>query len=542
MDITMVKANRRYCCTALYSILSIAPIVIIPQAEAAESRFSPGVNSSLYAYQIERDTLAAEDEGAAWEISPYLNWSRSSTHLETTLRWQHDRVYYRDDDRAQRQYNNFDLDHETFLFDKRLIWSLSANQSYRIRDTRNGIFADRITAAETLSRARSFSSQLSYKNPSTAKYRIEADAAIQRLRLGAPAVDDGLGEIKTEAYAGRWLLASNQRATNFYWQYNGQVQETERTNGFDISTRIQQGLIGIPFAPKFSVIGRAGTERADNGNQYVNQYDYFGAGVEFRFGALSRVNITMNRSDSSKANEKNETSTYAASEFLFAPSRRTRLEGSFDRRYFGRTLELNGRYDIRFLSIRLSLKDEVRVQNLLDLEQTELGLFVCPEGANDLAGCFRPPTSQYVPVFGEQFQQITTFNTELREELIELRNFGFSLAYNRSRLLLGLTLRDLETVYVERADSNRSRSAGLQASWQLDSNSKLLANADYYRVNYFSDNRSDDNLSISVGYDVQLSPKANARLTVRRLDRNSNIAEFTNSENRVWLEFRYSFN
>jgi uncharacterized protein (PEP-CTERM system associated) len=249
----------------------------------------------------------------------------------------------------------------------------------------------------------------------------------------------------------------------------------------------------------------------------------------------------MNRSDSEAFGQRKETDTYAASQFLIAPTRRTSLEGSFDRRYFGRTWDLQGKYDLRFLSMRLRISDNVRTQNQFDRELEDLGIFVCPVGSTDLSGCFKPPTDKYMPVFGETLLQVRGPNSELREELVEQRNLSLTVAYSKNRLNASITLSDTELRYVESGDFSTNQGAALQLSWKLTEHSQLLANVNYYDIDYRNENRKDENLSASVSYQQQLTKRSDLRFTIRRLDRNSSIAEFDNSENRVWMEYTYKF-
>jgi uncharacterized protein (PEP-CTERM system associated) len=542
MDITMVQNKTKYNSVKVWPLLSLLPLVLpVKDALAAETQIIPELKSSLFGYQLERADQIGTDEGAAWQLSPSIVWSRQSVNMQTRVSWQHDNVLYKDEQRENRSFNEFSFANRLSLFRDRLAWELNASQSYRVRDTQQGIFSDTITGADNLSKIKSYGSGVSYRSLPTATYRIEAQVGFNTFESDSPLVDDNLQDFMTDTYNSSWLIGTNQRGLNFFWQYSGRWQNYERSSDSDASGFGHNLEIGVPIAPKLSVIGRAGTERFDNNSTYDNDFEFFGAGVEYRFGARSRVNVTMNRSDSQLFGQKQETDTYVALDFLLAPTRRTSLEGSFDRRYFGRTLQLSGNYDLRFLSLRLKVSDVVRTQNAFDREFEELGIFVCPDGSNNLAACFKPPTDKYVPVFGESLQQVNIINTELREEIVEVQSAIFSMAYSKNRLNLGLTLSEIETQYVETGAFNINRNVSLKAGWKLSEQSSLQADMSFYQIDYRDEAREDDNLSVSVSYQVTLSQASTLTLTARRLDRDSSIVEFDNSENRLWLDYRYRF-
>jgi len=523
----------------------VLPCMLLPfSLTAADVKVTPLLKTSFYGYQIKTEQTASTDDGAAWEISPGLVFNRQSAHVKTQLTWQNDSVLYKDTQRENESFNVLSFTNTVTAFKERLSWQINAQQDYLVRDTRRGIFSDNVTGAENLSKANSYGTEVRYRNTPTAVYITDVGLQYRKSESSAVFAEesfDRFTDFNNDAYTANLSFGTNNRGLNFFWLVQADVQEVQRDNSADISSNRYNLAVGIPFAPNFSIFSRMGTERVDNGAIYDNTFDYFGGGVEYRFGAKSRINLTMNRSDSKAFDEESETDTYVASDFLLALSRRTSLEGAFDRRFFGRSMQLSGKYDLRFLSIRLSVSENVRTQNLFDNELADLGLFVCPDGSNNLDACFRPPSNQYVPVFGESLQQVSVTNSELRQELVKVRSETLNIAYSKNRLSLNLALSDIETEYVESGDINTNKNASVQASWQLNQKSKVLTDLTYYQTAYFVDEREDKNMSASVSFSQELNKQSTATLTLRRLDRNSNIGEFDNSENRVWLQYTYRF-
>lgn len=546
MDTIMVQSKSKKLTFKLARCywLGVFPLSVISTVNAAETRFEPLFETALYAYQIKPGLNGDKDNGGALELSPALVWYRNAANMQTNFNWRHSSVLYEEDERDNSSFDDIEFSNVFFAFDKRLSWDITARQNYVVRDTRQGIFSDKITGSDKLSKNQSYGSSLRYKNAESAKYRTEATLRFNESDSEAPEVESDFsdfGDFSTTNYALNWALGTNARALNFFWLYEGDVQEVERTSLSSYSARRHGVIVGLPIAPSISAVARAGSERANNQANFDNKYEYFGAGVEYRFGAISRINVTMNRSDSSVGDARTETDTYVASDFLFAPSRRTRIEGSLDRRYFGRTLTVQGNYNLRFLSISVSTSDSVTTQNLFDNELQNLGVFVCPTGSANFADCFKPPSNQYVPVFGESLQQISANNAELRQELVQAKRHNVVIAYSRSRLNLSLNVSEITTDYIEREDSNTNQNVSLQTSWILNDHNKLVSNLSYYDIDYQGENRKDKNISLEFGLNTKLSAKSEMSVTLRRLDRESTLEEFDNSENRIWLSFQHRF-
>ncbi|MDP5131856.1 MAG: TIGR03016 family PEP-CTERM system-associated outer membrane protein [Paraglaciecola sp.] len=544
MAIITEPANAAYRLQILAvksALVMITAVLFAPQVQAAESKLTLSVRSALYGYEIDAASVGSTQNGAAWELAPDIVWSRESANMQTRISLEHQSLIYDDTLRENRSFNDLSFANTITALDKRISWQVAADQRYQIRNSQAGIFSDKITNSGNLSKTNSYKSSIGYQNLPSAKYRAELGLALTKLRSEQTEIDDGFGVIDTDSYSASWAFGSNERALNLFWLFDGNVEEYKRSAGTDISQEAYRFFAGIPFAPNFSLVGRIGSERIENNLNASNDYDYFGAGVEYRFGVRSRINVIMNRSDSQLIGDKSETQTFVSSDFLFAPSRRTSLEGSLDRSFYGRVLQLSGNYNLQHISIRLNAGERITTQNSLDRELQDLGIFVCPDGSSDLTDCFKPPSNRYVPVFGESLQQYSQISTELRQELVRNTNTGIALAYSKNRLKLSVNLNNSKTDYLESADFSRSRNIAIGATWLINEHNELLTNISFYELRYDDEARQDDNLSASVSYKRTLTEKSSAKLSLRRFDRNSSSIEFDNAENRVWLEYEYRF-
>ena len=539
MAITMAQVKPRQFVTC--SGLLITSMVAAWPAMAVDTTITPQIRASSYAYQIDQFDTDGTDDGLALALSPSIDFSLSSKVLQTRFSWQHESLFYEDSQRSNRSYDEFSFSNVLSLYQDRLTWGINARNSYQVRNTQNGVFSDKITAGGELSEATTYGSFL---NLATASYS-DLNAALRleynHSEFDRPDIDDGLPAFDSDSYRAGLLLASRDRSRTAFWRLEGAVGKTERRDIRDYDSRLAQALIGLPLFSRLSLIGRGSYEYTDNNNFYQNEFASYGAGIELKLGRVSWINVSVNSSTTKRFDEEDEDNTYWATEFYLAPSRRTSLEGSFDRRYFGRTANLSGQYNVRALTMRLSVTDTVQTQTFLDRELIDLGIFVCPETAIEFTDCFRPPNANYIPQPGESYQQVFDVGLELDQQLVLRRSATFALGYSKRRLSVNLVMNVSDTEYVERNDEQDSRSVSLRTGWRLSERSSINAALRVYQIDYQFANREDDNILMSVGYDMTLTEHSEMSLSLRRIERNSNIDSFNGSENRLWLTYIYSF-
>ena len=333
MATIMAQVNARtllHCGTLLIVALATLPAI------AAETQIAPKIRASSYAYQIKEFDTAGTDEGVAIALSPSIDFSLDSKVLQTRFSWQHESLFYEDDQRRNRSYDEFAFSNIVSLFNERLTWGVNARNSYQVRNSQSGIFNDKITAGGELSEATSYGS---FINLSTAAYS-DLNAALRleynHSEYDQPDIDDGLPAFDNDSYRAGLLLASRDRSNTAFWRLEGALGKTRRQQLRDYDNRAAQAIIGLPLSSRLSLIGRGSYEFTDNNNFYQNQFYSYGGGIELKLGRVSWINVSVNQSTTKRFDQEDEDTTYWATEFYLAPSRRTSLEGSYDRRYFGR--------------------------------------------------------------------------------------------------------------------------------------------------------------------------------------------------------------
>jgi uncharacterized protein (PEP-CTERM system associated) len=538
MATTMVQVKLRYQVQRTGLLLTV--LLALP-ALAAETRVTPQLTTSSYAYQIKEFDSPGTDDGLAVAISPSIDFSLLSKTLQTRFSWQHESLFYKDSQRKARSYDEFNFINVLKLFDERVNWGVNARNSYQVRNTQSGIFNDKITAGGELSESTSYGSFLSFNNASNSDIITAMRLQYNHSEFDRPDIDDGLPAFDNDNYQANVLLGSRDRSSTTFWRLEGVHNKNKRQAFNDYESNAARLLLGMPLSSRLSLIGRGMYEYTDNNSFYKNTFYAYGVGIELKLGRVSRINVSYNRSTTERFNEEDEENTYWATEFYLAPSRRTLLEGSYDRRYFGRTANLAGQYNVRAVTMRLSATDSVVTQTSLDRELIDLGIFVCPEPAVEFSDCYRPPNASYTPLPGESYQQVFDVGVELDQELVLRRSASLAIGYSKRRLNLNVIFNTTDTEYVERNDEQIANSVSALLGWRLSESSSVNTTVRYYQIDYSVADRKDENILLTVGYNTTLSEQAIMSVSLRRTERNSNIDSFSGSENRVWLTYVYSF-
>jgi uncharacterized protein (PEP-CTERM system associated) len=300
--------------------------------------------------------------------------------------------------------------------------------------------------------------------------------------------------------------------------------------------------LGTPLLPGLSIVSRASYEQADNLQRFASEFSSMGTGLEWQFGRMSRINLTRNWSEktiSGPVEDEVIDDEYTAAEVYLAPTRRTSFSYTSDQRYYGRSTEISGQYNLRFLTMRLSVSDRVDTQSFFQQTTEDLGIFVCPAGAAEFTDCFRPPSNNYQLGVGESLQQLFQNGVELSENIVKRHSESLNIGYNKNRLKLNVQFSSSEDEYLETARFNERKTWVVQSGWRLTEHADLSFSARDYEIDYQDEQRKDRNRSVELGLKTELNTHSDISFSLRRTSRNSNVNSFDVKENRVWVTYSY---
>uniref|UniRef100_A0A486XTE2 Glycine-rich cell wall structural protein n=1 Tax=Rheinheimera sp. BAL341 TaxID=1708203 RepID=A0A486XTE2_9GAMM len=510
---------------------------------AADTEIKPELKAATYGFWLrEEQNGNGLDKGLAMLLTPSLSINISDKNLTSALFYKNESVWYDDAQRSHNSLEQYSWNNVLSGFDERVRLALTAESQHQIRNSQQGVFSDIITGAENLAKNRKHGAKLDFSTRRNATVSAKLSFSYTDLRSEVPEADDSLGDFNNTFSDVSLSLGTTRRQSPFFWQLKGNYSRTVRDIGGDFVNRRLSGIMGTPLLPGVSIVNRGSHEKAANLVGLASEFSSLGTGLEWQFGRVSRINFTRNWSErtfSGPVVEEVIDEEYTAVEVYLAPTRRTSLSYISDRRYYGRSTEISGQYNLRFLTMRLSVTDGVDTQSFFEQTTEDLGIFVCPSASAEFEDCFRPPSSNYQLGVGETLQQWVYNGVELSENLVKRYSESLNIGYNKNRLTLNVQLSSSEDKYLETDRINERKSVALQSVWRLTEQADLSFTARGYEIDYRDEQRKDKNSSVELGVKTQLNAHSDISFSLRRMRRNSNVNSFDVEESRVWLTYSY---
>ncbi len=534
-------------------VFSLLLLAMYSGSGVADISVTPEIETGAYGFWL-RDEQAGPglDKGLAVMAAPAITVTHQGRQSTASFNIKNESVWYDDSQRSHKSLTSYSGSSGISMFDNRLSLQLNARSGHQVRSAQNNIFSDIITGSDNLSKTSSYGANLNFANRRSAAIQTKLNLSYRKFSSDRPDVDDGIGSFDNDSLQAAVQLAAGTRGAGAFWLVNGNVSRTNRESEQDFDSEQASLVAGLPLFANLSAIVRASYQDNANGmgnsgnsnfGGYFDTFKSYGAGLEYRFGAVSYINVTKNRSTRSAElllpEDESDDDNYYATELYLAPSRRSSLLYRYDRQFFGRTTTVAGQYNMRTVSARLAVSEALQVLSNLDQIFEDLGIFVCPAGSQQFGDCIKPPTNNYQLQPGESLQQFFQTGFDISEELVKRRSAAFNLGYTNRRLKVNLSLSQTEDEYAESLRSSRTKQISTVSTWQIGRLTSFQLSASHYDLSYNDNERTDRNISVVTGFVRELNEHATIKLMFRRNVRNSSQQSFDLSENRVWLSYSH---
>jgi len=543
----------------LFQLTLVAFTLLPTWAATAKNEFVPTLDVSYYSFQ--HKSVDEDSRDSAYSVAPALSFVHSGDVFRTSARVGIDGVFYSDGSQSNEQLVSYSLDNSAKLLNDAMTVRLATNQSNSVQQVggRAERGRDQYNSPDMLSKQQSTQGSVNYSKVFNSALSTNWNVSFlnstaerpRGLIVGSldslPAADSLTNSVGSFSFD----LNSRDRSRSFFWGVEGTGSKTSREFSEDIFNRAANVIVGVPFFHNIQMVGQARIERTSGFSDFnlsnflysVQNYRSVGGGLEWHFGRQSFWNITYNtltNGDSQKA--------YIGTAFDIKPSRRTKLSGQLDRRFFGRSLNLSGEYNLQKLRMKLTASDQVGSLLGLSGADATTGLFVCPPGAvPSLDSCFQPPTANYVPQPGETYYNIRNPGSDYSEFGIVRRSVDYSLGYDFQRLKLQLQLGQRKDSYLERDATRNEKFGNLSASWALQQHMDLV-------LSYAHSDSKSEGIAVSAENDYtgisntwnlalnrQLSRHLNSSLIVGRINNDFASTLYQYEESRIGMKVSYSF-
>ncbi len=311
-------------------------------------------------------------------------------------------------------------------------------------------------------------------------------------------------------------LTSGTRFTDLSWGLNYSIRKAENRNLADTTFERASATVGYALTRKFRVFGTVGQDW----NDYLSATGTDGSSYSVGFG--------------------------------WSPTRRTSVEASVGERYFGRTYSLAGSHRTRLSQWTVRYYEDVSDITQQLLKESSRIFWACdgmpveaasppdpdckgPITAGQLANFFHEELN--IPI--EDLIDAGLLNIGIAKGIFIIKNLTAGVSWDIGRLGFGLSAHDTKRLYQQLGDAQDHRqgvtgSVSYRLSPRTTANGSLSLTRNSADAALTGSTARDDGIwRLSFGLNHQFAEDLSGALTIRHIQRDSNVATADYEENRL---------
>jgi uncharacterized protein (PEP-CTERM system associated) len=503
---------------ALFSSISTALF-------ANELEFTPKVKTTGYIYETQVGSQESEREQAI-SIEPSILTTFSSKVFSAALAVNHTRVERKSDDSAldtslsdetNSSFTELDYSSNLTLIENVMNLSFNGSQNYRIVSQDQNFFADKILDSGDLTKSQRHGATFNFTTPNP-RY-IGLNFQTNYSKIDTEESISNLGGIDGTNLSSNIRLFQGNHAESYSFDISAQYNDTTRSQLQDFSSTLIQGTIGVALNnnTQFIVVGSSQKYDADLSSSAAQRTNLdttsYGVGIQWKPQNERIVKLTYNQLD-----ERENNTNYLGLEIDWALSSRTAIQADYSKKFYGDAYGLN--FDYKLKAFRSSVQYNEEVTTFSRLSSTgNTGVFVCELGSVDLTTCFQPDSINYVLQVGEEFRNVTQFDTDISEEVLFRKTGSINLGYDKRKLKTSLNMSYSETEYLESSRVQTSKSILFNISYTLSKKTDLTFSAKRSQRDFGGAFVGEVVTTVSLGMDREFGRNLKLNWSARMLDR-----------------------
>lgn len=336
------------------------------------------------------------------------------------------------------------------------------------------------------------------------------------------------------------------------WSVDYTKRNSEQFNNGDFSSQYLQANASFKLLDDFGLSLTAQDETntlstASSAQNDAREFSSYGVGINYSPTNNRSIAVYYNKPSSAS----NDTDNFVSGSVNWDFSSRTAIDATISKRYYGRSLNANFRFNNRAFRMVIGRSESVTSSAQLLLDGTINANFVCGTGTIDIGDCFLPDTLDYELGVGESLISFSQPNFSLDDNLTLRKQHFINLSYQQRKLTYSLNASENEdsNELSEARFATRSIVGGINyqigvftsLNWDHSKSetksfvAELLEGTGNIR-------RHDISVERQFGRDVSLT------LTLSDIEREGFVPGFTNirnedfSDNRITLSVRYQPN
>lgn len=501
MAVTANKPHLRGARTAL--ALPFLVLAFAPAAQALDWRFEPNVGASATYTDNANSSATNPEDALILTVTPGFSLrSEGSRRVQASLQYGLTAVSRFGEDSSDDLYHRLSAVGKAELVEDFLFIDGSANISQELISLL-GPTAD----AETNDSNRSTVGTYSISPYIQQRLGTFANALVRYTASGAIFENNSSADSSVNSLAAG--LSSGTRFNDLSWALDYSIRKAENRNATataansDTTFERASATVGYALTRKFRVFGTVGQDW----NDYLSTTETDGSFYSAGFG--------------------------------WSPTRRTSVEASAGKRYFGDTFSVSGSHRTRMTRWTVRYYEDVSDISQQFLEQTSRIFWVCnkrlEEAQTNPGGCDGPYTAGQVALYYASYGVSTAdlvaaglLNIASANGIYIIKSLTAGVSWDIGRLAFGLSAQDTRRLYQVLSDAE-DHVQGITGSVSYRMTPQTTASGGLSLTRTSVDSqlaqgvvREEDQLTLSLGLNHRFAEKLTGALTLRHTQRDSN--------------------
>ncbi|MFT5994686.1 MAG: hypothetical protein ACJA0G_000807 [Kangiellaceae bacterium] len=283
--------------------------------------------------------------------------------------------------------------------------------------------------------------------------------------------------------------SSGKRIKGIRSSITGSLNYVKRGNNQDFVSQNVNFNNDIKVYSQFGLAFNTSYENNELKAQSDDSFDSFrefysiGAGIVWQSSIERSLEIAWNRSYNKPQGDIGDTeeNDFISYDVNWAFSDRTKIQGTFTRRFFGDAGDLSISHRLRNWRSSLTYRESVNTTSQL-ANGTDVALFICEGGSTSIADCSLSDTLNPELGAGQTLQPIVVQNFGLNDRVILNKNLTAQTAVTRRRTTLSLTGTKSEIEELEFDRVFDTASVNLELAFKLSARTNLTLSSKYASI------------------------------------------------------------
>lgn len=527
----------------VYCLLGVSIATFLNVGHAAEVDFKPAVEIN-YIHVL--DTEINQFDFANHDVltaSPSFTLSGRSPSWQGSVTADHTEIKQFDKDFDDASYSNFAINNLLNMYKGRVNLTVNASRKNTNIDSSFGTVSDPIFGQSEYVDVDFVNSKLTLSTSKKANWQNTLSVGMSKTLFDETQITDTTATT-TNIVNGSTKTASasvtyGQRSNQVRGGVQASMSRTDRENRGEQDSISLYANVGIPIWRSIDLVLTGSKSKNIIENSVLDDEDLesesYGAGLAWRFGQRSNIEITRNKETRGQDDE------YTGYKLEFYPSARTSLSYEKSQRFYGESHSFRLQHQAKRWGMSINYGESLGSQTRLNRIEVSLGNFLCPAEATIQDDC--QPLAELPDAVDEGEFVAEFFQPEFSlDELVTLSKSGTaSVNYRMKKANISFTYNRGETEYLETNAVRETTSRSVNYDHTMSRrNSFAITLSDSDSIEQ-GNGASREGYKIDVSFKRKLTRKAVGTIAFKRISNTTSTGEQDRQDTRLELTYRYAF-